>query len=592
MKIPETGIAELDGYVAGVASGEIDVCKWVKLAVDRHIRDMERQGTDEFPYYFEPKACLHYVNFFQDILRHFDGIHSGKAIMLEPWQYFVWGSPFGWLKVDRLEGHPIRRFREAFIMTPKKQGKTICIAGSSLYMVDWDGWPGAQIYFLALDQTQAKKLGYGDAVKLVNKSPELEGRLRVNKSAGDMGIYCDEMDSSIRPSISDEDKTDGLKVQMSANDEVKDWTNFGIYQTMKQNTAANPNSLILNTTTAGSDMSSLGYDLEDKLKKVLSQSITDEQFFGIIYAGDKEDREFIEEHINDKDAFEKIKPLIQKANPNYGVSVGEDYYRGRISDAQKSSRDLNEFLTKHMNFWINAMDHYYNMEEWGRCKNEKYADWKKEFAGKPCYVFIDLQAKKDICPMYALFPDGETESGKRKYAVFGVNFLPGAVVSKNLVGKKASYNEWATDGFFTLTPGKTTDYDYVLEELKQWKQLFNIKAVGFDDWGPQVFAQKIEASGMKVYIIKQSTKYLSDPMKTIDAWTVDHRIAHNGDPVLFWAMGNVVAKEDANENVFPRKEHPDNKIDPAVALINLVAMELEDPLPKSGQRRVPKVWSV
>lgn len=632
----KTGIDKLDYYTSGVMSGEIDVCKWVKLAVERHYRDLDRQHSDNFPYYFEPKATMHYVDFFSDHLRHFDGVFKGQSIIFEPWQYFAWGVAFGWLKVHRINDMAIRRFREIIVIIPKKQGKTIIIAGTMIYMLDYDGWPAAQIYTLALDQTQAKKLGYNDAVKMVKNSPSLSKKYRINRGAGDMGIYCDFNDSFIRPSISDADKMDGVKVQMSANDEVKDWTDFEIYKTMKLGTAANPNAIIANTTTAGSDMSSLGYELESKIKKILEGSIIDENTWGMKYGLDEDDLITFKNAMQHENAFDQVQHLIKKANPNYGIAVGEDYYHGQISDAQKNTRDYNDFLTKHLNVWINAMSHYFNMQEWQRCERETYRDWQEVFTNKPCYIFIDLQSKKDICPMYALFPDGtrpprvtelmpETFTWKeelyqkseltpeqvkamareksmierqwlvparKKYAVFGVNFLPRYVVSENLVGKRSEYNAWAKQGHFMLTEGKTTDYDVVLGVLKQWKSLFNIQSVGLDDWGPHTFAADIQRIGLDTVIIKQNTKMLSDPMKTLDAWITEDQISHNGDPVLFWAMSNVVAKEDANQNVYPRKEHKDNKIDPAVALINLIAMEQDTPLPRNRIKRVPKVWSI
>lgn len=632
----KTGIDKLDYYTSGVASGEIDVCKWVRLAVERHYKDLDRQRSEGFPYYFEPLATMHYVNFFADNLCHFDGVWKGKPVIFEPWQYFAWGSPFGWLNIQRVQDVAIRRYKEIIIIIPKKQGKTLIIAGTMLYMLDYDGWPGSQIFTLALDQTQAKKLGYGDAVKLVKNSPTLADQYRINRGAGDMGIYCDANDSQIRPSISDAEKMDGVKVHMSANDEVKDWDNFAIYKTMKQNQASDPNALTANTTTAGSDMTSLGYDLEDKMKKILDGTIIDESTFGMIYTLDNGEIEEFKNAMQHRDAFKRVEHLIKKANPNYGIAVVEDYYRKEIADAQKNARDMNDFLTKHLDIWINAMSHYFNMQEWQKCEVSAYSDWQETFAHKPCYVFIDLQSKKDICPMYALFPNGSKPASatnlmpdtftwkevdyikteinqdtinylarykelieqqwirpaRKKYAVFGVNFLPRYVVSENLVGKRSSYNAWAETGYFHLTEGKTTDYDVVLGVLRQWKKKFNIQSVGLDDWGPHTFANDVERLGLETVIIKQNTKMLSDPMKTLDAWITEEQINHAGDPVLFWAMSNVVAKEDANKNVYPRKEHPDNKIDPAVALINLLAMELEFPLPRTTKKRVPKVWTI
>ena len=45
------------------------------------------------------------------------------------------------------------------------------------------------------------------------------------------------------------------------------------------------------------------------------------------------------------------------------------------------------------------------------------------------------------------------------------------------------------------------------------------------------------------------------------------KLIHDGDPVLGWMASNVVAHLDAKDNIYPRKERPENKIDGIVALI-------------------------
>ncbi|MBD2816684.1 terminase large subunit, partial [Xenorhabdus sp. Flor] len=44
-------------------------------------------------------------------------------------------------------------------------------------------------------------------------------------------------------------------------------------------------------------------------------------------------------------------------------------------------------------------------------------------------------------------------------------------------------------------------------------------------------------------------------------------IRHNSDPVLAWAMSNVVMETDANANIKPNKKKSANKIDPAIAFL-------------------------
>lgn len=636
MKLRKTGIEPLDEYCEGVMSGDIPVCKWVRLAVERHYNDLERAENDpDFPYYFEPEACLHYVNFFRDYLQHFDGIHKGEPIIFEPWQYFVWGSPFGWLKEDRLRGMPIRRFRVIIIIIPKKQGKSIIIAGTMLYMLDFDEWPGAQIYALAKNRSHAEKLGYRDAEKMVKNSEILQDQFKVNKGAAHRGIYCEDRDSFVQPLTSKPDSTDGLKVHMAANDEVKDWTDFEIYNVMKDGTAANPNSLIANITTAGDDRSSLGYDQQEKLKKILNGVLKDEQTFGVIFTIDEgkeddpepNDREKFTEALASDEPWKLIEPIVKKANPNYGVSVGEDYYKGRVNDAKNKERDKNNFLTKHLNVWVNAMSSYFDINSWiNECSfpelitdrkfNSKtgYIDLAsiipEKLTGKPCYLHLDMSSKKDICSLYSLFRYGTTQDGKKRYATVGINFLPEAVVSENLVGRRSEYNAWAEQGHFVLTPGNATDLSVIEEYIKMFSNLAKVIKVGFDDWNSIQVSEMLRKARIEGVEIKQNTKNLSEPMKTVESHITyrspseedvdgpdkgipDPRLVYGEDPVLTWAMSNVVAKEDANENVYPRKSHEDSKIDPAVALINLFALEEVDPLPTGNfNKRVPKVWGV
>jgi phage terminase large subunit-like protein len=56
-------------------------------------------------------------------------------------------------------------------------------------------------------------------------------------------------------------------------------------------------------------------------------------------------------------------------------------------------------------------------------------------------------------------------------------------------------------------------------------------------------------------------------MKQLEALVLQKRIHHNGDPILGWMISNVVAHMDVKDNIYPRKERPENKIDGVIALI-------------------------
>ena len=67
--------------------------------------------------------------------------------------------------------------------------------------------------------------------------------------------------------------------------------------------------------------------------------------------------------------------------------------------------------------------------------------------------------------------------------------------------------------------------------------------------------------------VRPTVLNFSEPMKTLEALVLQGKLTHDGDPVLGWMASNVVAHLDAKDNIYPRKERPENKIDGIVALI-------------------------
>jgi phage terminase large subunit-like protein len=121
----KTGIKELDQYCEGVKSGKIPACEWVIKAVDRHYRDLARQKTPGFPYYFEPKAAQHFFDFCETQCVQYEGVFNGKPLILQPWQKFVFGSIFGWLKTERFQGFPCAGSARPLLKSPRSKARVL-----------------------------------------------------------------------------------------------------------------------------------------------------------------------------------------------------------------------------------------------------------------------------------------------------------------------------------------------------------------------------------------------------------------------------------------------------------------------------------
>ena len=48
----------VNNYIEAATSGKLVVCKWVKLAIDRHLNDLKREDI-----YFDEKAAIKFLKF-------------------------------------------------------------------------------------------------------------------------------------------------------------------------------------------------------------------------------------------------------------------------------------------------------------------------------------------------------------------------------------------------------------------------------------------------------------------------------------------------------------------------------------------------
>ena len=123
-------------YAEDVIAGETVAGRLVRLACERHLRDLD-QAEDRGLVWDVAAAdrALEFISF----LALFEGKHAGQPFILEPWQAFIVGSIFGWKRPNGF-----RRFRTAYIEAGKGQGKTPMLAAIGLYGLVADGEAGAE----------------------------------------------------------------------------------------------------------------------------------------------------------------------------------------------------------------------------------------------------------------------------------------------------------------------------------------------------------------------------------------------------------------------------------------------------------------
>lgn len=533
-------------YARDVTSGKINACRYMKMTCQRHINDLKNKNS---PYEFDrtkaEKVCI-----FIQKMPHTKGewAFNKQRISLEPWQLFIIISVFGWV----IKSSGLRRFREAYIEVPRKNGKSALSATIGIYMFLADGEYGAEVYSGATSEKQAWEI-YRPARIMVSKSPALISHFKVEVNAKNLSKISDL--SRFEPIIGN--PGDGSSPSCSLVDEYHEHDSDSLYTTMLTGMGARLQPLMWIITTAGYDINAPCYDKRRELIEVLEGNTQNDELFGVIYTIDPEDD------------WTKIAAL-EKANPNMGVSVYRDFLIHQQQRAINNPRFTNRFKTKHLNIWVSSKASFYNIERWNACENKDLTE--VQFDGHDRLLAFDMAARLDLTAMVQLIT--RTIDGKKHYFCVKPRFyVPEETVFDNDNRRIAErYQSFVNSGHLFSTQGAEIDYRDVLDDAININKSGTVLECPIDPHGATALAHQLADENMEPIIIKQNFTGMSDGMKELEAAINSGRFHHDGNPVLSWCVGNVIGKylSGSDDIVRPVKETRDHKIDGAVALIMAV----------------------
>lgn len=537
-------------YARDIVSGVIPACKWVKLACHRHLDDLENHQTC----YFDPKEAEKWCKFIE-LMPHTKGKWAAKreTIRLEPWQCFKTMCIFGWKR--KKDG--LRRFRRVFILEPRKNAKSTWAAAVGVGMLCIDGEFGAEVYSGATSEKQAWEV-FRPAHVMVKRTAPLREHYGINVNASNLNRSVD--GSRFEPLIGN--PGDGSSPSCAIVDEYHEHDNDRMVDTMLTGMGARDQPLLLVITTAGDNMAGPCYAAQKELEKVLDGVLHDDELFGLVYTIDAGD------DWTDPDT-------LRKANPNMGVSVGEDYLIQQQKQAVNNPRKAGIFRTKHLNVWVQARDAYFNVQRWQECETKVRIE---EFYNQPVRVGMDLASKHDITALELLFRLDQCECPAAtrlrgmgyRYVRFGKYHLPSETTQQP---ENQPYQGWVNDGWITETDGNAVDYVAIRDDIFWIRDKFQLVEVAFDPHQARMMVAELMEEGIECIEVRPLVLNFSEPMKEVDALIRERAIAHDGDPVYSWMLSNVLAKADQKDNVYPVKDkaQPQNKIDGPVAHIMVMA---------------------
>lgn len=518
-----------DEYANAVKRGEIVACKRLKQAVNRYFLDLNN------PRYVFDTATVERFIAFSRLCPHVKGPMRGQPIELEPWQQFAFANLLGF----RFRDTGRRKYSSAFIEVPRKNAKsTVAAMLANWFLVMEKGQQ--DIYTAAVSRDQAR-IVFDDARQMCLLSKPLKKRVTIQAHK----VIYPKSNSLLKPLAAKAATIEGTNPSLAIVDEYHLHPDNGVYSALELGMGARPEAILFAITTAGSNVVSACKQHYDYCCQILDGEDQNESLFVLIYELDDESE------VDDPEMW-------IKANPNLNVSVDAAKLAATIQKARGIPSQWVEMLTKRFNIWCQGSTPWMGSGAWAACA-EDYEE--SELDGMECYAGLDLSSTGDITSVNYAFPV------ERNIYLLTRHYLPEEAL-KNVANKnRAIYRQWVNAGWIRTTPGDCIDYDRIRDDILRDAERFNIKLVGFDIWNATHLRTQLQGAGLDVEPFPQTYQRFSPVAKSFEVFVNRKVVRHRGDPVLAWAIANVVMETDANANIKPNKKKSANKIDPAVAAL-------------------------
>lgn len=487
-----------------VVSGQEPSCLTHRMACERHLNEIAKQGTKEFPFVWCPEKSEKILRY-AEMLTIAEGAQP-RPVRLHDFQCFDLGVPFGWVHAET----GFRRIRRKYKSVARQNGKTFENGITGSYIANWGGYNFGKLFTAATKKRQAR-IAWEEIQKFITVDKDLQALFDVKdyKSL----IIAKRTGCTIEALSRESGLDDGFRAIFCSVDEIHQHKDNGIYKALYNGQASLDEALISMITTRGKSLNSFCREMDDYCLQILAGTAEADDFFVDIYTLDKEDDPFDES-------------VWYKANPHLVTvpSALEQLRRDAQTAKQMGGFEMSDYMTKRQNLWYEYGDtKYITPNEWKLGRSELTIE---NMRGRKCFAGLDLSSGGDLTSLALIFPldDG-------KIYVWSHSYIPAKRLEEHIITDTAPYDVWAKSGLLTPSEavgGLKNDYLQIVADLKELQEKFeiNIACIGYDPHNADAFLEELDTLGAPLLEVKQSARFLSDT-------TVDFALEVKAGNVLY-----------------------------------------------------------
>ena len=535
-------------YARRVVAGEVVAGSLHIAACQRHLNDLERQNTEEFPYCWDEEAASRIIEY-AETLTLAEGAEP-RPLKLLDCQAFDLGCRFGWYNA-----RGFRRFRRSYKSMARQNGKTMENGIIGTYVAAFCGYQFGKLFTAATKKRQAR-LAWEEMAKFIQIDPDLQELFSVKDYKST--IEAHETSCSIEALSKESGLDDGFRAIFVSLDEIHQHRDNAIFRALFNGQKSLNEALISMITTRGSKLNSFCREMDDYAIKVVKGVTSAEDMFVDIYALDEGD------DIWDEKNWVKANPFLCT------TTSGMESLRNDAQTARDmGGSELRDFLVKSMNMWVqNTDDTFVDLDKWNECADSRTLE---DFRGKTCYVGLDLSSGGDLTTIALEFPEGN-----ERLWWYSHSFMPRGRLEEHMETDLAPYDLWESKELITVTGGSMdykNDFKFLLRHLRELKEEYELEfaAISADPHNADAILADLEEYGCPVIVVTQSAKNLHDATSDIQLLVKSEKVSYNKEnELLTWSFSNARVVRNSFDEIKVDKRSRDRfkRIDPVDACVD------------------------